>query len=97
MKAYVFPGQGAQFSGMGKDLYDQFDWAKDLFAEADSILGFKISDIMFNGSDEDLRRTDITKPAVRLVRTELRACIYSAAAGITRVPVETIRAVTAGC
>ena len=64
MKAYVFPGQGAQFSGMGKDLYDQFDWAKDLFAEADSILGFKISDIMFSGSDEDLRRTDITQPAV---------------------------------
>lgn len=64
MKAYVFPGQGAQFSGMGKDLYDQFDWAKELFAEADSILGFKISDIMFSGSDEDLRRTDITQPAV---------------------------------
>ena len=53
MKAYVFPGQGAQFSGMGKDLYDQFDWAKELFAEADSILGFKISDIMFSGSDEE--------------------------------------------
>jgi [acyl-carrier-protein] S-malonyltransferase len=49
---------------MGKDLYDQFDWAKELFAEADSILGFKISDIMFSGSDEDLRRTDITQPAV---------------------------------
>ena len=64
MKAYVFPGQGAQFSGMGKDLYDQFDWAKELFAEADSILGFKISDIMFSGTDEDLRRTDITQPAV---------------------------------
>lgn len=64
MKAYVFPGQGAQFTGMGKDLYDQFDWAKDLFAEADSILGIKISDIMFTGSSDDLRRTDITQPAV---------------------------------
>lgn len=64
MKAYVFPGQGAQFSGMGKDLYEQFDWAKQLFEEANSILGFRITDIMFEGSDEDLRRTDITQPAV---------------------------------
>lgn len=64
MKAYVFPGQGAQFQGMGKDLYEQFDWAKRLFEEANSILGFRITDIMFDGSDEDLRRTDITQPAV---------------------------------
>lgn len=64
MKAYVFPGQGAQFQGMGKDLYEQFDWAKQLFEEANSILGFRITDIMFDGSDEDLRRTDITQPAV---------------------------------
>ena len=64
MKAYVFPGQGAQFSGMGKDLYEQNSLVKSLFDEADSILGFKITDIMFNGSDEDLRRTDITQPAV---------------------------------
>ena len=64
MKAYVFPGQGAQFQGMGKDLYEQFDWAKQLFEEANSILGFRITDIMFEGSDEDLRRTDITQPAV---------------------------------
>lgn len=64
MKAYVFPGQGAQFSGMGKDLYKQFDWARQLFEEANSILGFRITDIMFEGSDEDLRRTDITQPAV---------------------------------
>lgn len=64
MKAYIFPGQGAQFSGMGKDLYDQFDWAKKLFSDADRILGFNISEIMFTGSDDDLRRTDITQPAI---------------------------------
>jgi len=64
MKAYVFPGQGAQFSGMGKDLFDQYDWAKDLFAQANEIMGFNISETMFSGSDEDLRRTDITQPAV---------------------------------
>ena len=64
MKAYVFPGQGAQFSGMGKDLYEQYDWARQLFEEANSILGFRITDIMFEGADEDLRRTDITQPAV---------------------------------
>ena len=64
MKAYVFPGQGAQFPGMGKDLYEQNDLVRKLFDEADSILGFKITDIMFNGTEEDLRRTDITQPAV---------------------------------
>ena len=64
MRAYVFPGQGAQFPGMGKDLYEQYEWAKKLFDEADSILGFKITDIMFEGSEDDLRRTDITQPAV---------------------------------
>lgn len=64
MKALVFPGQGAQFSGMGKDLFDQYDWARDLFAQADETLGFRISEIMFSGTDEELRRTDITQPAV---------------------------------
>ncbi|MBO4268050.1 MAG: ACP S-malonyltransferase [Bacteroidaceae bacterium] len=64
MKAYVFPGQGAQFPGMGKELYGQNDLVRELFDEADSILGFKITDIMFNGTEEDLRRTDITQPAV---------------------------------
>ena len=55
MKAYVFPGQGAQFSGMGLDLYNQSDIAKELFDSANSILGFKITEIMFNGSAEDLK------------------------------------------
>lgn len=66
MKAFVFPGQGAQFSGMGKDLYENSPQVKELFDRADSILGFKLSEIMFSGSDEDLRRTDITQPAVFL-------------------------------
>ena len=64
MKAFVFPGQGAQFSGMGKDLYEQHDIVKRLFEESNTILGFDITRIMFEGSDEDLRRTDITQPAV---------------------------------
>lgn len=66
MKAFVFPGQGAQFSGMGSDLYESDGNARKLFDDADSILGFKISEIMFHGTDEDLRRTDITQPAVFL-------------------------------
>lgn len=64
MKAYVFPGQGAQFTGMGKDLYDQFDEAKDLFHQADEILGFEISKIMFEGTAEALKETKVTQPAV---------------------------------
>lgn len=64
--AYVFPGQGSQFSGMGKSLYDANPLAKELFAKADEILGFRISDIMFSGSDEDLKKTDVTQPAVFL-------------------------------
>lgn len=66
MKAYVFPGQGAQFSGMGLDLYNQSDVAKELFDSANSILGFKITEIMFNGSAEDLKQTKVTQPAIFL-------------------------------
>ncbi len=65
-KAYVFPGQGAQFVGMGKDLYESNEVAKDLFEKANEILGFRITDIMFNGTDEDLRQTKVTQPAVFL-------------------------------
>lgn len=63
-KAYVFPGQGAQFSGMGHDLYESSPAARALFDEADRILGFKISDIMFGGTDEELRQTKVTQPAI---------------------------------
>jgi len=65
-KAYVFPGQGAQFVGMGKDLYDQYPQAKAMFEEANEILGFRITDVMFSGTDEDLRQTKVTQPAVFL-------------------------------
>jgi [acyl-carrier-protein] S-malonyltransferase len=64
--AYVFPGQGSQFSGMGKNLYESSSLAKALFEQANDILGFRISDIMFTGSDEDLRQTNVTQPAVFL-------------------------------
>jgi [acyl-carrier-protein] S-malonyltransferase len=63
-KAYVFPGQGAQFSGMGHDLYQSSPAAKALFDKADEVLGFKISEIMFGGTDEELRQTKVTQPAV---------------------------------
>ena len=66
MKAYVFPGQGAQFVGMGKDLYENHPVAKELFEEANEILGFRITDIMFAGTDEELKQTKVTQPAVFL-------------------------------
>lgn len=66
MKAFVFPGQGSQFVGMGKDLYDSNPLAKELFDKADEILGFKITDIMFAGTDDDLKQTKVTQPAVFL-------------------------------
>jgi len=80
-KSYIFPGQGAQFVGMGKDLYDQYPQAKAMFEEANNILGFRITDLMFFGTDEDLRQTKVTQPAVFLhsvisamvARTDVRA------------------------
>lgn len=66
MKSYIFPGQGAQFSGMGKDLYNHSEAARNLFESANEILGFRITDIMFAGSDEDLKQTNVTQPAIFL-------------------------------
>ena len=66
MKAYVFPGQGAQFTGMGKDLYERSELAKELFEKANEILGFRITDVMFEGTTEELKETKVTQPAVFL-------------------------------
>jgi [acyl-carrier-protein] S-malonyltransferase len=75
MKAYVFPGQGAQFTGMGKDLFDTMPLAKELFLKADEILGFEIHKIMFYGTEEELKQTKITQPAIFLHSTILAACL----------------------
>jgi len=66
MKAYIFPGQGAQYVGMGKDLYEKFPEAKQLFEKANDILKFRITDLMFDGTDEDLRQTNVTQPSIFL-------------------------------
>jgi [acyl-carrier-protein] S-malonyltransferase len=75
MKAYVFPGQGAQFIGMGKDLFDGSIVANEMFSRANSLLGFNITDIMFYGSDDDLKQTKVTQPAIFLHSTILAAVI----------------------
>ena len=66
MKAFVFPGQGAQFVGMGKDLFEKYNEAKDLFLQANEILGFSITDTMFSGTEESLKETRVTQPAIFL-------------------------------
>lgn len=74
-KAYVFPGQGAQYTGMGKDLYDTNPTAREMFDKADTILGFKISEIMFSGTDEELKQTRVTQPAIFLHSVALAASL----------------------
>jgi len=75
MRAYVFPGQGAQFSGMGKDLYEGSPLAKEMFEKANALLGFRITDLMFTGTEEDLKQTKVTQPAIFLHSTILSAVL----------------------
>jgi [acyl-carrier-protein] S-malonyltransferase len=75
MRAYVFPGQGSQFVGMGKDLYDNSPLAKELFEKANTLLGFRITDIMFSGTDEELKQTKVTQPAIFLHSVILAATV----------------------
>ena len=74
-KAYVFPGQGAQFTGMGKSLYESDAQARDLMEKANDILGFRLTDIMFEGSAEDLKQTKVTQPAVFLHSVVSELCL----------------------
>jgi [acyl-carrier-protein] S-malonyltransferase len=75
MKAYIFPGQGAQFVGMGKDLYEKSEQARNMFEQANEILGFRITDVMFDGTDEDLKQTNVTQPAIFLHSVILAAVL----------------------
>jgi len=86
MKAYIFPGQGSQFPGMGKDLFDNHDAARAVFEEANKILGFSITDVMFTGTEEDLKQTNVTQPAIfihsiALVKAAGNAFVPDMAAG----------------
>ena len=81
MKAYVFPGQGAQYPGMGKDLYEKYPLAREMFEKANALLGFRITDTMFSGTDEELRQTRVTQPAIFL-----HSVVLTAVAGSTFRP-----------